>query len=273
MSGEAHLLSRIDGVVEADEVVIGKGVVVEPGARLTGKSGHARRIVLGDFAYVGTNVKVMVPEFALGDYSKLHEGNFVHGIEPVTIGRNCWIGGSCVLDGMGGLTLEDNVGVGSGSQLWTHIRFGDVVEGCRFDEAKPMIVGQDAWLVGHCLVSPVAIGPRSMAMLGSVVVRDMVADRTYGGSPAVDLTDKLGPQFEARSVDQKAATLQGLIDSFEDAHPQFKGQLYVARSADDRPPGKVAFDVSTRQYTKTYAEAEVAFLRAHVPRVKFKPET
>ena len=264
--------SRIEGTLNALEVVVGQGVVVEPGVLITGNGGPARRIVLGDFCYIGHNVRIFAPEFRLGDYSKLHMHTFGHGELPLQIGRNCWIGGHCVLDSMAGLTIDDGVGIGAQSQLWTHMQFGDIVEGCRFHSRSPMHVAKDAWLVGHCIVSPVRIGERAMALAGSVVTRDMQPNHVYGGTPAVDLTGKLGPQFAERSVHDKAAKLRELIDAFEAEHPQHAGQLHVS-TAPSTGAGQVGtlFDVSTRTYTRTRAPAEVAFLRKHVPLIKFTP--
>lgn len=263
--------SRILGTIDAEEIVIGQGVLVEEGTLITGKSGRATRVVLGDHCMIGRGTRILVPEFRLGDYSKLHAHSFAHGEKALKIGRNCWIGGGTVLDSMGGLTVDDNVGIGSQSQVWTHIRFGDIVEGCRFFQEKPMWIGKDAWFVGHCIVSPVSVGQRSMALAGSVVTRDMLANHVYGGVPAVDLTDRIGGQFEERSVNEKAARLRELVDAFTARYPEHAGKLLVATSPEEIRPGVCCFDVSRRVYTKTRSQAEVAFLKAHVPLVKFTP--
>jgi acetyltransferase-like isoleucine patch superfamily enzyme len=264
--------SRLDGLISAEEIVVGQGVVVEEGVVITGNSGPARRVVLGDFCYVGRQTRIIVPEFRLGDYSKLHAFSFAHGERPLQIGRNCWIGGNTVLDSLGGLDIDDNVGIGAHSQIWTHIQFGDIVEGCRFYSRQYMYVGQDAWFVGHCIVSPVRVGARSMALVGSVVTRDMLPNHVYAGVPAKDVTERFGPQFEVRTVEQKAARLQELVDRFLAEHPQYQGQLRVVRSPDERDPQACCFDVSRRTYTRTYLEAEVAFLKSVVPLVKFTPD-
>lgn len=263
----------IRGVVEADEVLVGPGVVVEEGAVI-----RARRVVLGDHCFVGAGTKVTASEFRLGDYSKWHERGFAYGEGTLQIGRNCWIGGSVILDPAGGLILADGVGVGAGSQLWTHVQFGDVVEGCRFHSRRGMVVARDAWFVGHCLVSPVRVGERSMALLGSVVTRDMEANHVYAGVPAADITDKVGPQFEERTAEQKADALEGLIAAFVAKHPEHAGWLAVVRPPFDMftavqlvRPGVTVFDPARRTYWKVGSAAEVAFLKAHVPLVKVTP--
>jgi len=132
-------------------------------------------VIQGDFSYIGKNVKIFTPEFRLGDYSKLHESTFGHGVLPLQIGRNCWIGGNCILDLMGGLDIVDNVGIGAHSQIWTHIQFGDIVEGCRFYSNDYMYVAKDAWFVRHCIVSPVQVGERSMALVLKMIIEDCSA--------------------------------------------------------------------------------------------------
>jgi acetyltransferase-like isoleucine patch superfamily enzyme len=265
-------LAPIEGVIEADEIVIGTGAVVEKDVFIGSRTGKARRVIIGDHAFIGRGTRILVPEFRIGDYSKLHASSFLHGERPLQIGRNCWIGGNCVLDSMGGLTVDDNVGIGAQSQLWTHIQFGDVIEGCRFNSRRPMHVKRDVWFVGHCIVSPVRVEERSMAMVGSVVTRDMEANHVYAGVPATDMTDRLGPQFVPRTVDEKAMALRELIRTWEELNPEFKGQLIVATSAVDRQADRTWFDVSTRTYNKRGTDPEVGFLKAHVPLVKFIPE-
>jgi acyl-[acyl carrier protein]--UDP-N-acetylglucosamine O-acyltransferase len=188
------------------------------------------------------------------------------------IGRNCWIGGNTVLDSIGGLDIDDNVGIGGQSQIWTHVQFGDIVEGSRFYSRKYMYIGKDAWFVGHCIVSPVRVGEKSMALVGSVVTKDMLPNHIYAGVPATDVTDKFGFQFEKRSIEQKTATLQELIDAFVRDNPEYKGKLKVVRSPDEMQEGICCFNVSRRTYTKSYSQAEVAFMKAYVPLVKFAPD-
>lgn len=266
------LESRIDGQIKAREVQIGKGVVVEEGVVISGNGGPADRVVLGDNCFIGRETRIFAPMFTLGDYSKLNAFSFAHGDLPMQIGRNCWLGGSVVLDSLGGLDIDDNVGVGAHSQIWTHIQFGDIVEGCRFHSRKYMHIGKDAWFVGHCIVSPVFVGERSMAMVGSVVTRDMLANHVYAGVPAKDVTEKLGPQFEVRTLDEKASKLRELMEAFVHRHPEHRGRLRVVTTREDVVEGITSFDVSRRTYTRWRSEAEVAFLKANTPLIKFTPE-
>jgi len=264
--------SRIEGLIKADTIEIGRGVRVEEGVVITGKHGPANLVVLGDFCYIGRHTRIMAPEFRLGDYSKLHAFSFAHGEKPLQIGRNCWIGGTVVLDSMGGLDLEDNVCVGAHSHVWTHMQFGDIVEGCRFFSRKYLYIGRDVWFGGHCTVTPVQVGEKSMALAGSVVTKDMLPNHVYAGVPATDVTSKMGYQFESLAVAEKASRLQKIIDEFVIRNPEFAGRLLVIQSPDEKVQGVTCFDVSRRTYTRTYSQAEVGLLKEYTPLIKFTPE-
>lgn len=268
-----NLEPQIKGKINAKDISIGKGVIVEEGVEI-----HAEKVILGDFCFIGRESRIIVPDFRLGDYTKLHAFSFAHGKEPMHIGRNCWIGGNVVLDSLGVLVIDDGVGIGSQSQIWTHIQFGDIVEGCRdqWFGNKTMYIGKDAWFVGHCIVSPVNIGERSMALLGSVVTKDMKPNHVYAGSPAQDITDKVGTQFEERTTEEKTQRLEKLLRDFEQDNPHFQGQIGIARTPSDnlvlRDHSITVFNMYNRTYTRTYSEAEVSFLKRYVPLIKFTPE-
>lgn len=139
-----------------------------------------------------------------------------------------------------------------------------------------MYIAKDVWFVGHCLVSPVRTGWGAMAQLGSVVTRDMLPNRTYAGIPAVDVTDKMGPQFEGWTSEQKKQKMGGILQAWFIDHPEHEDHLEVINYAHFNEPGhyphRTVFNVATRTYRQTYSEAEVAFLKAHVPLIKFTPE-
>jgi len=270
---QSHLRSHIAGHIDAENVTLGHGVIVEEGVVITGKNGPARHVHLGDFCYIGRGVRIMAPEFCIGDYSKLHSNSFGHGTHPLRVGRNCWIGGNTVLDSMGGLDIADNVGIGAQSQLWSHIQFGDLIEGCRFHSHQYLYVQEDAWLVGHCILSPVEVEPRSMALVGSVITRNMAENHVYAGVPARDVTDKVGPQFGERSLEEKAKALATVLRSFEEEYPQHRGRIRILEDAGRIDEGVTYIDLTDRSYIRTLSSAEVDFFRGHIPLVKFVPKS
>jgi len=253
----------------AEEVRVGSGSIIHPTAKITGPDGGpAHRIVIGDHCYIGEGVQIRCPDFSLGDYSKIHHQTSVHGYLPCHIGHNAWIGQFCIIDSIGGTTIGDNCGVGAHSQLWSHIKFGDTLEGCRFLSEKPLHIGKDVWFVGHCIVSPIVAEDRSMAMVGSVIIKDMKYNTIYAGSPASEISSKIGPQFGSTSLNEKMDKMRSYLLEFGGT----KSIRIVADSTEIQDDGNSYFVVSTRNYTKHSTEEEIAFMKFLLPaRAKFTP--
>jgi acetyltransferase-like isoleucine patch superfamily enzyme len=256
--------------ISADQLRIGVGSVIHPTAILCGADGgRARRIVIGDHCYIGAGVQIRCPDFSLGDYSKMHQNTTVHGYLPCHIGHNAWIGQNCIIDSIGGTTIGDNCGIGAQSQLWSHIKFGDTLEGCRFLSESELRVGKDVWFVGHCIVSPIVAEDKSMAMAGSVITKPMARNTIYAGCPAKEISSRIGPQFDEVTPDAKLGKLKVyLAESGIDA----ARIRLVAESSEATDPGLSYFIVSNRTYTKRGSDDEVAFMKYLLPaRAKFTP--
>lgn len=241
---------------------------------------NSRRVRIGDGVVIEDDVRVDAEDFEIGDYGTIYAGCFFPGPGTLHIGHNFWMGRGAVVDAMGGTTIGDNVCVGVGAQLWTHMQFGDVLYGCRFHAVQPVAVGNDAWLGSGTLIAPVDVGPRSLALAGAVVTRPMLADRCYAGLPAADVTDKLGPPFTIRPVQERAAMLEARLDEFArrmgDASTRARLRV-VAEPGAGRPPtgsfpkDAIIFNVADRTYTKRGSALEAAVMRYLLPDAKFTP--
>lgn len=262
--------------IEADEVHVGVNCHIGERVVFTGYGGRpAKRVVIGDNVRIEDDCRIYVTNLEIGDYFTLHNHALVTGIQDITIGHSVWVGQNCILNGTGRLDIGNGVGIGAYSQLWTHIRHGDTLQGCRWDSAGELLVGEDAWFVGHVIVSPIVAARRSMAMVGSVVTRDMEENRTYGGAPAKDITDKVGPQFDDVSRDDVMARGRALLRRFHAAHPAFaEGSIVLVRDEQELEAGKnddaTWVAVADRKYLKRLSEAEMAFIRFAYP-AKFFP--
>ncbi len=255
--------------IQARQVSIGQGTVIEESASIRGVQGKAERIVIGDHCYIGANVQIMCDDFALGDYGKIHHDSNVHGSQPCHIGHNAWIGQFCIIDTLGGVRIGDNCGIGAHSQLWSHIKYGDTLEGNRFNQVKTLQVGKDVWFVGHCIVSPITAADRSMAMVGSVVTRDMAANTIYAGVPAQPISDKIGPQFAPVSNAEKLQKMQRYLAEFAPPADTIRIVTDLSEARDD---GCSYFAVASREYTKRGTAEEVGFMKFLLPeKAKFTP--
>ncbi len=237
---------------------------------------NCKRVRIGDGVVFQNDIIINSDVFEIGDYGTIYRYCFFPGPGELRTGHNFWLGTGSIVDCQGGTVIGNNVGIGPQSQLWTHMIYGDVIYGCRFHSVKPLVIEDDVWLVGHCLVSPVKIGARSLAMLGSLVTNDMKADHTYAGTPAEDITEKVGPQFKVTSVEERVAYLQKRLEEFTQRHRlgRISDFARIVTSPDEMPDmtgSIIIFNVADRSYTKTGTQLEYKLIRFLLPDAKFIP--
>jgi acetyltransferase-like isoleucine patch superfamily enzyme len=238
--------------IETDELILGDGVYISKSASIRGINGKAKRIKIGDNTYIGDNVQIIVDDFEIGDYCKIHHHTNFHGYKPLKIGHNAWIGQGTIIDSIGGTTIGNNCGIGAHSQLWSHIRYGDPLEGCNYNTSGPLLIGNDVWFVGHCIVSPIVAMDKSMALAGSVVTKNMDENHIYGGSPAKDLTDKVRPQFNDISILDR----WNIMNRFQIP----SGIKLIEDDSEIEKDDFSYFNIVTRKYTKKKSKVEISFM-------------
>jgi len=254
----------------ADELIMGKNVFIDPSAKIRGINGKAKRIVIGDNTYIGSDVQIICDHFEVGDYSKIQHHNNIHGYKPCIIGHNAWIGQYSIIDCIGGAIIGDNCGIGAHSQLWSHVKYGDTLEGCRFLDEKPLNIGKDVWFVGHCIVSPISAEDKSMALAGSVITKNMEYNQIYAGSPAKSISERSGFQFQETTILEKLKKMNSYLDQFSISHSNVK---IVSDYSDMKFNDNISyFNVSDRTYTKKLTEIEISFMKFLLPdKAKFTP--
>lgn len=257
--------------IQAEEIFIGKNTFIEESAVIRGINGKAKRISIGDNCYIGENVQIICDDFSMGDYSKIHHHTNIHGYLPCHIGHNAWIGQYSIIDSIGGTTIGNNCGIGAHSQIWSHIKYGDTMEGCRFLSEKPMQIGNDVWFVGHCIVSPIIAQDKSMAMVGSVVTKDMAYNEIYAGSPAKSISDKIGYQFNEVSIQSKLEKMGHYINQWGGDAKSIK--IITDSSEINFDDDSITyFNVADRTYTKRGSDKEMSFMKFLLPdKAKFVP--
>ena len=251
--------------INVDELILGKNVTISDSAIIRGLNGNSKKIVIGDNTYIGDNVQIIIDELTIGDYCKIHHHTNIHGYKPLTIGHNAWIGQGTIIDSIGGVTIGNNCGIGAYSQLWSHIRYGDPLEGCNYESKKELIIGNDVWFVGHCIVSPIVAKDKSMALVGSVITKDMEYNHIYGGSPANDLTNKIKPQFKEITIEEK----RNIINQFI-----IPKNIRIIENDDDIISDEISyFNITNRTYTKRGTDEEIVFMKQLQNKlIKFVPK-
>lgn len=234
-----------------DRVRWGKNVTFGP---------SCRRVTIGFGAFVGNDLYIDVEELHIGDYFTIHHGSVIHGKQCV-IGHNNWIGHYTILDSLGGLLqLGNNVGVGAHSQLWSHIQFGDRLAGCRWYNMGRLIVGDDVWFVGHSIVAPITAESRSMLMVGGVAVTDMQENHIYAGSPARDVTEKMGTQFKETTPEERQETFSQYLQEYQRAGNDVTF-IKTVDGIDRAETRQTQYDLRTREYLPRYTDDEYRFMR------------
>jgi acetyltransferase-like isoleucine patch superfamily enzyme len=265
--------------IDFEHVEVGKGVFIHPSAKIQSVKGNwvldgvrGKSIKIGDHTYIGERVQIMVDEFEIGDYGKIHHDTNIHGYKPCKIGHNAWIGQFCIIDSIGGVTIGDNFGMGAHSQLWSHMKYGDTLAGCKWNRVDEVTIGNDVWLVGHVIYCGVNAADKSMALVGSVVTQDMEENCVYAGVPA---KKKEGlHQFKERPVDLSTLDLIKMLR--ESGINQNK--IYVSNcdidpfQFPDYSNDVSYFMVNSRKYTKRGTPEEIAFMKYLLPeKAKFTP--
>ena len=264
--------SNCKDFIDAKEIIIGDNVEIGEGTFISGIGKSSERVVIGDNVYIDKNCIILVPEFSIGDYGKIFKYSRISGYKPCRIGHNFWMDQNCILNSADNLTIGNNVCVGAYSSLWTHIKHGDTLEGCRFNSTKEMILEDDVWICGLCTITPIIAKTKSMALAGSVVTKDMEENHIYGGSPAIDLTPKLGTQFIVRSIEEKLKIMHDNLNEFCEIEPMAKDLISIVTSYNQVLNENITyFNLSNRTYTKRKNDTEVKFMKFLLPLAKFTP--
>lgn len=251
--------------IYSENIILGKNVVISDSAIIRGISGKAKNVIIGDNTYIGDNVQIIIDDIEIGDYCKIHHHTNIHGYKPLSIGHNAWIGQGTIIDSIGGTTIGNNCGIGAYSQLWSHIRYGDPLYGCNYESDKPMVIGNDVWFVGHCIVSPIVAHDKSMALVGSVITKNMEENHIYGGSPAKDLTSKIHPQFTPISIHKK----RKIMSQFQ-SYPDIKIIEHWDEATDLENISY--FNINDRTYNKRQTKNEINFMKQLQSKlIKFTP--
>ncbi len=219
--------------IEAEKIFFGRNVEIEANTTIKAIDKIMDRFIMGDQTFIGAGCRILAPFFKMLDYSQLHNHCLVSGYKPANIGYNCWIGQHSILNSTEVLTIQNNVRIGTYSQLWTHVASGELLEGCTLFGAEPLTLEDNVWLVGGAVVSPgLTLKKNSIIMTGSVVTKSTKAFHTYAGVPAKDITTKLNG-WEDINLDDKFEKLIKFIREFTGLKPQYKEKILIYDKAPD----------------------------------------
>lgn len=252
MNKFSKILNKDISLVIEDKVKIADNVILGP---------NCKNVKISYGVTLGRDIYIDVEELYIGEYTTIHHGSIIHGIKT-SIGHNCWFGHYTIIDSLGGDTkIGNNVGVGAHSQLWSHIKYGDTLNGCRWNSSGKLYLDDDVWLVGHSIVGPLHAQEKSMLMTGSVATKNMKTNRIYAGTPAIDISEKLGFQFADRSFEEKYKDFCILRDEFC-RNNNINVDNFVEKNAEQiKNLTQTVFDINNRTYYPKRTEEEFKFIK------------
>lgn len=172
-------------------VVLGECNIIHAGVEIGGFKDGPCDIIIGDNNVIHERTRILVAKLRMGDDNMLHNHTGLIAGE-IAIGSKCWFGQYTTLDGEGGLTISDCVGMGFYNNVSTHANWKYVPEGCLLVNEAPVVIKYGVWMMGvNVMVSPgVTLGRQSIMLPGAVVTKDTEPYCVYGGVPAKKLNIK-----------------------------------------------------------------------------------
>jgi len=126
--------------------------------------------------------------------------NYRLGRGELSIGKNVHIAPFCIISGMGGVMIGDNVGLSTGCKVYSFshhyrsfkdpsnssIAFSPMVEReCQAMLLGPVVFENNTGMALNCVVLPgVTVGQNSFVMINSVVTKDVPPNSLVAGYPA-----------------------------------------------------------------------------------------
>jgi len=151
----------------------------------------------------------------VGDYGKIHNHVVVIGPGSCKIGHNFWVGEYTMLHCHDSLVIGNNVQIGTGNHIWTHVAAGELLEGSTLYATRPVHIEDNVWLVGNGItISPgITLGKGTVILPNSVVAKTTKPYSCYGGNPAEDITHKVNP-WKKVSLEEKYEMMKTFVTEF-----------------------------------------------------------
>jgi len=185
MTASAHM----NIAMVSPEAEIGTGTVIEPG------------VVIGPYVRIGQNCRIKAGAVIGGDgfgFERDEDGRWRHRAHScgVVIADDVWIGSNTCIDRgrvrytfiSNGVRIDNQCHIAHGAWIWE-----DVIVVAHAGLGGSCGVGAGAYIgFGAHLKQGVRIGERAMVGMGSVVLKDVPADVTVAGVPAVCIDAECG---------------------------------------------------------------------------------
>lgn len=130
----------------------------------------------------------------------IYHGYQIRKARKISVSHRVVIGDRAILDGRGGLIIEEDVNLSTAVHIWTGQHDWQDPD-FRFTSA-PVLIRRHAWISARATVLPgVTIGEGAVVAAGAVVSTDVPAWKLVGGVPAKVIADR--PHVEYRLSDNR----------------------------------------------------------------------
>ena len=148
----------------------------------------------------------------LGAGSVLKKGFRTLNPQLISIGANCRFATNVFINGGGGVTIGNWVGIGPDSKVWSvNHRFDDPEQPLLLQgyEKAPVVIEDDVWLGANVFIAPgVTIGRGAIIAAGAVLNKSIPAFALVCGNPGRVIGWRKKPKPpNAEAVDQASASV------------------------------------------------------------------
>ncbi|GAB2025171.1 sugar O-acetyltransferase [Lactovum odontotermitis] len=121
LSEDSEIYFPITSIEYPEKLSIGRGCFINFGLQIV----SAGKVTIGSHCFIGPNCQLFTPNHHTSDKMLRREGWQYDA--PITIGNDCWFGGSVII--LPGVTIGDNVIVGAGAVVTKDVASNCVVAG------------------------------------------------------------------------------------------------------------------------------------------------
>jgi acetyltransferase-like isoleucine patch superfamily enzyme len=191
-------------VILGKDVSIGKNVMVNV----------TERLVIGDRSHIGDEFIIegrdieIGSEFWSGHHCQIGGGSRFDKPSKLRIG--CWghLGNFSMINTARPVTIGDEVGMGTGTMIYTHGAYLSFLDGFPVDFG-PVTIGSRVWIPGATILPNVTIGNNVVIGVGAVVTKSIPSGCLAVGVPAKVIKENCYPRILA--AEEKKRVIDGFL--------------------------------------------------------------
>lgn len=220
----------IFALVIADEIQLGEGARIGPFSLV-----RCRSLAMGNRALVKSLVAIDTDVFKLGHDSIIMEQVVVGGMKTprsaLRVGSRVKIFPYCFINPTEPIVIEDEVGVGGSTYIFTHGSWQSALDGYPI-AFGPVTIRKGVWLPWRVFILPnVEIGEMCTVGAGAVINKSVPANSLVAGIPAKVISSD-GAYLRPKSQDEKAAYVDQILQDMFDFWRHEGAQVRVETDED-----------------------------------------